>query len=334
MEPTGSDLHVDTFLSNLSIAYINEPTDYIADTVFPVVLTDKQSDQFAKYNKYDWFRDDAGLRAPLTESTGGGYKMDTPDTFFCPEYAFHKDIADEDLDNADDVFDLEDEAVDYVVEKLKLGRELRWSTEFFGTDIWGTDLEGQTDTPVAGEFTCWDESGATPITDIESAKALIKSSVALMPNTLVVSLKVHQALKNTDDVLQRYKYTQTGIITPGLLAAVFEIKKYLIASALYSSSPEGTDDLSFIIDEDDALLVYAAPRPTKRRPSGGYTFRWRKPIQRGRSAERLESTIRRWYIKEIKGTRIEGSVYESQKLITGDCGVYFHNAIAEGSTIS
>ena len=72
-EPTGSDLHIDTFLSNLSIGFLNAPSAYIADLVFPVVPTNKQSDKYAIYNKYDWFRDEARKRAPLTEGSGGGW---------------------------------------------------------------------------------------------------------------------------------------------------------------------------------------------------------------------------------------------------------------------
>jgi len=334
MNPIRSDLHIDTYLSNLSIAYMNQPSDYVADIAFPVVRTNKQSDKYAVYNKYDWFRDEALPRAPLTTSTGGGYTLETPGTFYCDEWAFHKVIADEDLSDADEVFDLEDEAVDYVVEKLKIGRERRWATAYFQTNVWTTDLEGKTVTPSTNEFTCWDESGSTPIEDIEDAKATVKGLTGLVPNTLIVSLKVHQQLKNHSDVVDRYKYTQAGIITPQLLAKVFEIDRYLIGSALYSSIPEETDDLNFILGENDALLVYAAPRPTKRRPSGGYTFRWKRPTRRGRNDVSLESTIRRWYDKSIRGTYIEGSIYEDIKLVAADCGVFFHNAVALGETIS
>lgn len=332
-EPTGQDLHIDALLSNLSIAYMNEPGAYVADQVFPVVFTDKQSDKYALYNKYDWFRDDAQLRAPLTEGTGGGWGLETPGTFFCNEWEYHSDYADDDVDNADEVFNLDDDATQYVTEKLRLSRERRWSSAFFGTGIWGKDLEGQTDTPGTDEFKCWDVSGSTPIEDIEDAKAVIKASTGMKANTLVVAERVHQHLKNHSDVVDRYKYTQAGIITEALLAKVFEIDTYLIGSAIYSPSPEGTDTLSFILDQAGALLVYSAPRPSKKRPSGGYTFRWKRPRWGGRTGERLESTIRKWYMQNLRGTRVQGSVYEDIKLVASDCGLFFNNAIALGASI-
>jgi len=228
-QPTGADLHIDTYLSNLGIAYMNEPSSYIATKAFPVVLTNKQSDLYPIYQKDYWFRDEAEKRAPLTESKGGGYEL-TSGSFYCHEWAYHKDIPDEDIWNADEVFDLEDDAVAFIVEKLRIGRERRWSAAYFGTGIWGNDLVGGTD------FDAWTDADSTPIDDVEDAKALIRQGTGLMPNTLIVAERVHQALKNHSSVLDRFKYTQAGIITEALLAQVFEVDRYIKAAAVYALS--------------------------------------------------------------------------------------------------
>jgi len=332
-EPTGSDLHIDTFLSNLSIAYMNELKNYVADKVFPVVTSKKQSDKYAIYNAYDWFRDEAKQRAPLTDGAGGSYGLETPGTFFCNEYSIFKDIADEDRDNADDVFDLDEESTDWVVEMLRISRERRWGTTYFGTGIWGTDLEGQSDAPGTDEFYVWDDAtNSTPIEDVESAKRVVKVATGLMPNTFVVAERVFQSLKNHADVLDRYKYTQTGILTEGLIAKVFGVDNFYTAGAIYSPSPKGTDTMAYALDQYGALLVYVAPRPTKRRPSGGYTFRWDRPQFGDAGGDRLQSTIRKFDLGSKGGTRIRGSVYEDIKLVANGCGVFFNNCIAAGRT--
>lgn len=338
-QPTGRDLHVDRLLSNLSIGYMNVPGAYIADQVFPVVYSNKQSDKYARYRKGEWFRDEAEKRAPLTESSGGGFELATPGTFFCDEWAYHKDIADEDMDNADEVFDLEDDATDYVTEKLRLRREREWATKYFATSIWDKDLEGQTDAPGSDEFKCWDESSSTPIEDVEDAKTIVQGKIGMMPNTLVVSSRVHQTLKNHTDIVGRYKYTQSGIMTEALIAKVLELDRYLVGSALYATNPEDSvaatnDALSFILAQYDALLIYVAPKPSKRRPSGGYTFRWKRPTRGGLSGDRLEATIRKFRLEKVGGERIEGSMYEDMKLVASACGCYFHNAIAAGRTLT
>lgn len=332
-EPTGSDLHVDTLLSNLSIAYMNEPSSYIADTVFPVVYSNKQSDLYAKYNKYDWFRDEAKQRAPLTEGQGGGFAMLDPGNFFCREYEFHKDYADEDVDNQDEVFDLDDDSTQFVVEKLRLSRENRWANAYFGEGIWGTDLQGVTTGAGANQFLSWDVADSTPISDIEDAKILIRAQTGLVGNTLIVSERVHMALKNHADIIDRFKYTQTGILTESLLAEVFEVDKYVVGKAVVAAMPEGSESMSYLLNQYGALLLYVAPRPSKRRPSAGYIFRWRRPRWNGKTGERLESTIRKFHIDTIQGTRVQGSVFEDIQQVASDCGVFFADAISAGRTI-
>jgi len=332
-EPTGSDLHIDTFLSNLSVGYMNEPGNYIADTVFPVVTSKKQSDKYAIYNKYDWFRDEAQQRAPLTDGAGGSYGLETPGDFFCNEYSIFKDIADEDLQNADEVFDLEDESTAWVVEMIRISRERRWGSTYFATSIWGTDLEGQSDAPGANEFYVWDDAtNATPIEDVEDAKRVVRIATGLHPNTFVVAERVFSILKNHSDVLDRYKYTQRGIITEELLAQVFGVDRFRVARAVFAASPKGSETMAYALDQYGALLVYSAPVPTKRRPSGGYTFRWDRPQFGDAGGDRLMSTIRKFDLGSKGGTRIRGSVYEDIKLVASDCGVFFNNCIAAGRT--
>jgi len=336
-QPTGADLHVDSLLSDLSIAYLNEPSSYIADRVFPVIPVGKQSDKIAVYEKAAWFRDEAEKRAPLTESAGGGFGMETPATYFCNEYSWHQDISDDDIANADSVFDLEDDATSFVTEKLRLKRERLFASTYFAESVWATDLQGMTDAPGSNEFRVWDDTtNSTPLSDIEDAKILVRAAIGLLPNTLLVSERVHMALKQHPDVKDTYKYTQAGIITEQLLAKAFEVDNYYVAKAVYATTAEGqsTQTLAYALNQYGALLVYAAPRPSKRRPSGGYTIRWNRPRNNGIEGERLESTIRKFEMPLKGGMRIEGSVYEDLKLISNSCGVFFVNAVAAGRTIT
>jgi len=90
--PTAGDVHVDRLLGNISTAYIQKQSAFIADKAFPVVPVDNKSDRYTSYSKEDWLRDEAQERAPGTESAGGSYEIDTSPSFYCRKYAFHKDI--------------------------------------------------------------------------------------------------------------------------------------------------------------------------------------------------------------------------------------------------
>jgi len=84
-QPSLNQVHVDAILTNISVAYMQKAENFIADKVFPAVPVDKKSNLFFKYNKNDWFRDEAQRRAGGTESAGSGYGL-TTDSYSC-DYA-------------------------------------------------------------------------------------------------------------------------------------------------------------------------------------------------------------------------------------------------------
>jgi hypothetical protein len=325
-QPTGSDLHIDTYLSNVGVAYMNEPGAYIADRVFPVVPVDKQSDLYPVYAKDFWFRDEAQKRAPLTEGEGGGYELEDPGTYYCHEWSWFVDTPEEDLWNADDVFNLEDDALSYTVEKLRLKRERLWAENYFAAGVWGTEVVGGPD------FVQWDDDDANPIVDVGDWKEQILRQTGIKANTLVVPYNIHQFVKNNAEVLDRFKYTQAGIITEQILARVFEVENYLVGYAVHAPHAEGAEgDLEYILNDESVLLVYAPPRPSRRRPSGGYTFRWNRPSYRGQAGSRLAMTVRKYDLGRKRGQRIQGSIYEDLKLVASDVGLFATCVVAEES---
>ena len=43
-QPTQTDVHVDAILTNISVAYMQSQSAYVANTIFPTVPVSKQSD--------------------------------------------------------------------------------------------------------------------------------------------------------------------------------------------------------------------------------------------------------------------------------------------------
>mgnify|MGYP001583108182 FL=1 len=73
--PTARQSHIDTALTNISIGYRN--AQYIAEQIFPAVPVGKQSDKFFTFTKADFFRDEAGVRAPGTRAARVAYNIST-----------------------------------------------------------------------------------------------------------------------------------------------------------------------------------------------------------------------------------------------------------------
>src|SRR4051812_7942262 len=101
-QPTPSDVHVNAPLTNISVAYIQDQSLFVADRIFPVVPVQNQSNLYYIFNKEDFLRDEAKPRAPSTESAGGGFNLTTA-SYAAVVEAFHKDVDDQVRANADSV---------------------------------------------------------------------------------------------------------------------------------------------------------------------------------------------------------------------------------------
>ena len=152
------------------------------------------------------------------------------------------------------------------------------------------------------------------------------SETGYKPNTLVLSPYAFNALKNHEDILDRIKYTQKGIVTADLLATLFEVDHVHVAWSVVNSAAKGKDaDVDFIFGKG-ALLCYSNPRPALRKPSAGYTFAWTGLEGAGAYGNRI---VRLPMDMLGLGTeRIEGEIAFDCKVICKDLGVYFDGIVA------
>jgi hypothetical protein len=266
-QPTVRDVHLDAMLSNLSVAFTQDTSGFIATKVFPVIGVDKKSDKYYVYPKGDWLRDEARLRADSEESAGGGYVLSS-DSYEADVYAYHKDVGDQVRDNADSPINVDRDATAFVMTKMLLRMEKQWATDFFTTSKWGTDITGVTTAPAnATEARQWtDYANSTPIEDIDKAKRKIKRMTGYRANTLVLGYDVFQALKNHPDIIERFKYTSSRVVTEEILAALFGIDRIFVADSIINTAQKGlTDSISFIHGRH-ALLLHVAGHDRRDRP--------------------------------------------------------------------
>ena len=106
IQPSPGDVHVNVPLTNISVAYMQEESNFIADRVFPMLPVMKRSDVYYEFDRDAWLRDEMKERAPGTESSGSSYPVAT-EPYMCKAYAHHKDIDDQTRANADSQVGLE-----------------------------------------------------------------------------------------------------------------------------------------------------------------------------------------------------------------------------------
>lgn len=324
-QPTASQVHVNAPLTNISVAYIQSAADFIADKVFPIVPVEKQTDIYWTYTKNDWFRDEARQRAPGTESDGGGYNVDSTATYSAKVYAFHKDIPDQVRGNADAAIDVDRDATMFVTQRLLIRREKAWADAYFADSKWTKNYTGVSSGESAGtSFRQWnDYASSDPVADIKRARMYLKGTTGFRPNTLVLSEEVFETLKNHPDIVDRYKYTSSTVVTKDMLARLFEIDRILVAGGVYATNQEGATPAYDWIMSHGALLVYTTPNPGLMSPSAGYIFAWK-----GLSGLGYATSIKKFRMEQLESDRVEGQYAFDCKLVAADMGIFFNTAIA------
>jgi hypothetical protein len=324
--PTAQNAHIDRALTNMSVAYLQDASNYIADKVFPIIPVKRQTDLYYIYNTGDFLRDEAQTRGAIAESAGGDYEVST-DTYHCKVHAFHKDVSPQDLANYDEPLDADKDALIYVSQKILIRREMEWASQFFKTGAWTRELAGASASDIAAsKLQYWNTDNSNPIADITGEAVRMASLTGYRPNTLVLSPYVFNALKNHYDVLDRVKYTETGIVTEALLASLFEVKKVLVAWAVVNTGAKGaSDNIDFIMGKN-ALLCYSNPTPSLRSPSAGYIYSWTGLEGAGAYGNRI---IR--LPMDMLGygvNRIEGEIAFAAKKVGDPLGVFFKDIVS------
>lgn len=314
--PTAGDVHVNTPLTNISIAYLQDSMHFVSTRVFPNIPVTKQSDRYYTYDRGEFNRDEMRKRAPGTESAGGDYSIDNTPTYFADVYAFHRDVPDQIRANADAVLNLDREATEYVSHKAMIRREKIWANQFFRSGVWTTDKDVN-----------WSGTADDPIVQIREGRRTVLQSTGFMPNTLVLGKAVYDTLADHPDIIERVNSGQTpGNPAMGTLMAMmmlFEIERIFVMMGIENTAVEGAAASHSFIGGDHALLCYSAPSPGIMTPSAGYTFSWTGFLGAGSEGNR----IKRFRMEAKEADRVEIQMAFDHKLVSADLGYFFPNAI-------
>ena len=310
-QPTPSDVHVNAPLTNVSIAYMQDQTDFIADKAFPGIPVKKQSDRYYSYDKGNWFRAKAQRRAPGAESAGSGWTVDNTPTYYCDVWALHHDVDDQVRANADSVLDPDIESTEFVTRDIILTKEVQWASNYFAASTW-TGSSTNSDITVSPK---WLTAGSTPIADMRTECRSIMKNTGFRANKAVMGEYTKDVLLDHPDLLDRIKYTETGIVSTALLASVLGLNEILVGGAVINTANEGAADSLDFLFGDAVLLIHSAPKPGLRTPSAGYSFMWSDLVG---GAMR----ILRFRMEWLKSDRVEGECAFAQKLVAAKLGAY------------
>ena len=317
--PTAGQVHIDEFLTNVSVAYVQSSTKFVSRRVFPVVGVQKQSGKIAQYSKADFLRDEAEKRAPGSPSVRVGYGANST-TYICDEWDAAHAVDDQVIANASDPYSPERDAAVFLAQKMMIKEEVQFVTNFFSTgNIWtgssdGADLVSGTD------FTAWSNAGSTPLEDIANRCVLIEKNTGFLPNKLVIARQGWYDLKNHPDIIDRVKHTSPDAVTTDLVARLMGLDEILVTAGVRNTAGEGLAHSGSYIAGDNALLVYTPASPSLMQPASGLTLAWE-----GLLGSNQGQVVDRYRDDDAKSEVIRVTAAFAQKRVAADLGVLFTN---------
>lgn len=265
--------------------------NYIADMVFPIMDNVPVKAKYTKYRAEDWFRDEAGIRAPGTDAPRSGFNIDfvdiNPKQFAHASVITQEEIQAQAQDGAPPT-NLVQDAIEFSTDKIDLKKEKRVAALILADTDWNGAGTGGED--AAGLWTA--TSGNTFLVDIRTRIKTIQSKTGFTPNHLILDLETMLKLKEVADITDKIKFTQRSIVTPDLLASLLELQKVLVGRAVENTANEKDPALTATFtakaiwevnaDKGSAFLFYRPPSLGLKTPTAGAQFRVKQSNGQGR----------------------------------------------------
>jgi hypothetical protein len=322
---TPSNVHIDQPLSNLTLAYVQEQTNFIADKVFPTVGVQKQSDKYYIYDRANMNRaGDVQKLAPRTEVNRIGQSISN-DSYFADVYGLGMDFDEQTLSNEDAMLDIRSAGATTLVNRLLIHREEQFAASFFAAGIWGTD---------ATPSNLWsDYTNSTPIRDVTTARRTMQlKSGGFKPNTMVIGKEVRDILINHPDILARLNggatVTNTALITDAKLAEIFEVENFYVMEAVKNTGAEGLAESNAFIGGKNALLVHTPRTAGLMTPAAGLTFAWNNVPGVSNLGVTVESFSDDALKRQQVAEHIQVKMSYDMKVVGADLGYFFEAVIA------
>jgi hypothetical protein len=322
---TPSSVHLDQPLTNLTLAFAQDQSNFIADKVFPVVGVERQSDKFYIYDRDNMNRTgDVKALAPRTEVNRIGMSISNS-SYYADVFGLGMDFDQQTLANEDAALDIRSAGAQTLATRLMIHREEQFAANFFAASIWGSES-----TPA----NLWsDYTNSTPIADVTNARRTMQlKSGGFKPNTMVVGKEVRDILINHPKILARLNggatVANTALITDAKLAEIFEVENFYVMEAVKNDSVEGVAESNSFIGGKHALLVHGPKGAGLMTPAAGLTFAWNNVPGANNLGITVESFSDDALKRQQVAEHIQVKMAYDMKVTGADLGYFFDTVVA------
>jgi hypothetical protein len=322
---TPSAVHIDQPLSNLTLAYVQEQTNFVADKVFPVVGVQRQSDKYYIYDRANMNRSgDVKKLAPRTEVNRIGMAVSNS-AYYADVYGIGMDFDEQTIANEDAMLEIRAAGAQTLINRVLIEREEQFASTFFNAGVWTTDV-----TPA----NLWsDYTNSTPISDVTNGSRTMQlTSGGFKPNTMVVGKEVRDILVNHPDILARLNGGSTinnpALITDGKLAEIFGVENFFVMEAVKNGAVEGLAESNAFIGGKNALLVHTPRASGLMTPAAGLTFAWNNIPNVNNLGITVESFSDDALKRQQVAEHIQVKMAYDMKVVGADLGYFFSAVVA------
>jgi len=322
---TPSAVHIDQPLSNLTLAYVQEQTNFVADKVFPVVGVQRQSDKYYIYDRANMNRSgDVKKLAPRTEVNRIGMAVSNS-AYYADVYGIGMDFDEQTIANEDAMLEIRAAGAQTLINRVLIEREEQFASTFFNAGVWTTDV-----TPA----NLWsDYTNSTPISDVTNGSRTMQlTSGGFKPNTMVVGKEVRDILVNHPDILARLNGGSTinnpALITDGKLAEIFGVENFFVMEAVKNGAVEGLAEANAFIGGKNALLVHTPRASGLMTPAAGLTFAWNNIPSVNNLGITVESFSDDALKRQQVAEHIQVKMAYDMKVVGADLGYFFEDVVA------
>ena len=292
-------------LTNLTINYTNG--DFIAQDLLKDIPVMSESDQYYVYS--------SDRQLPETSRANGAlanmvtWEVSTA-AYHLTEHSLKDVITGRDLDNAESQLQLRKVTVENLMEKILLRQEYEMQKVLFTTTTFSSN-----GTLTSATSMRYVTTTSAPIQQALSACSVILRDSGMKPNKIATNFHGFMSLKENLNIIDRYKYTQKGILTKELLAAAFDVDEFHVGTTSYNPAKEGEDLSMNTIHPSDFLIGYFAPAPGLRTRTAATIFR--------KSNFGAPMMVKNWKSEDIDGEYIEcQSMYQIRAVATSCAYLY------------
>jgi len=218
-----------------------------------------------------------------------------------------------------------------LAEQMNMYLDWSFGDHFFKTGKWNIELASTTgSTNYAGSvFKIWSDNASNPLADIRHGIQTITKYGRRKPNKLVLGADAYNALVDHPDFIERVKYSgavgSPAVVNTNVLAAIFGLEEVMVSETTYNDAGVGdTDNMTYALTPDAALLLYAPNSAVLDTPSAGMTYMWDMGLG-------SPMAVRRYSSAEVDpmahASYIEGLMAFDMKVTGQDMAVYYHNVV-------